>query len=55
MVNYQCERCGYQTFDKNRYDKHINRKFQCKVITLKSSGEAVGYKNDPFESKNDPI
>lgn len=55
MVNYQCERCGYQTFDKNRYDKHINRKFQCKVVTLKSSGEAVGSKNDPFESKNDPL
>ena len=55
MVNYQCERCGYQTNDKNRYDKHINRKFQCKVVTLKSSGKAVGSKNDPIESKNDPI
>ena len=55
MVNYQCERCGYQTNDKNRYDKHINRKFQCKVVTLKSLGEAVGSKNDPIESKNDPV
>ena len=54
MVNYQCERCGYQTNDKNRYDKHINRKFQCKVVTLKSSGEAPAAKSPP-ENRQKPL
>lgn len=54
MVNYQCERCGYQTCDKNRFDKHINRKFQCKVVTIECKGEAPTA-NSPPENRQKPL
>ena len=30
MVLYKCENCPYQTKDKNKYFRHLNRKFSCK-------------------------
>ena len=30
MVLYKCEHCFYQTKDKNKYYRHLNRKFSCK-------------------------
>ena len=30
MVLYKCENCIYQTKDRNKYFRHINRKFSCK-------------------------
>ena len=32
MVNYFCDRCGYNTKYKNDFRKHLNRKFVCKSI-----------------------
>ena len=31
MVNYICQRCGYQTNHKNNFRKHIFKKFTCKT------------------------
>ena len=30
MVLYKCENCSYQTKDRNKYQRHLNRKFSCK-------------------------
>ena len=30
MVNYECYRCGYTTFDKSKIKSHLNRKHRCK-------------------------
>ena len=32
MVNYQCYRCGYTTFDKTKIKSHFNRKNRCKPL-----------------------
>ena len=29
MVNYQCQRCGYQTINKSYFKKHLLRKNLC--------------------------
>ena len=30
MVLYSCDNCPYKTKDKNKYQRHLNRKFPCK-------------------------
>ena len=32
MVFYKCLRCGYNTINKTKFKKHLNRKFICKPI-----------------------
>jgi hypothetical protein len=32
MTNYICKRCGYNTKRKSDFQRHINRKFQCKEV-----------------------
>jgi len=32
MTNYICKRCGYHTKRKNDFQRHINRKYQCKEV-----------------------
>lgn len=29
MPLYKCNKCSYETYDKNKYDSHLNRKFPC--------------------------
>lgn len=32
MVNYKCLRCGFETYHKTNFKKHLTRKFPCKPI-----------------------
>ena len=32
MVFYKCQRCGYNTYRKDNFKNHLNRKFICKPI-----------------------
>ena len=36
MVNYECSRCGYETTQRQKYDRHVDNKTQCsdKYATL---------------------
>lgn len=38
MVNYECSRCGYETTQRQKYDRHIDNKTQCsnKYASLKA-------------------
>ena len=32
MVNYKCQRCGYETSHKSVFKKHLLRKYLCKPL-----------------------
>ena len=34
MVCYTCERCGYETYHKSVFRKHLNRKRICAPVIL---------------------
>lgn len=38
---YICQRCGYETKSKSRYDAHINRKYPCKDSRNNKDDESV--------------
>ena len=47
MVCYTCERCGYQTYHKSVFRKHLNRKRVCSPIIIDIPIEVL---RDKFES-----
>ena len=54
---YTCDKCGYTVNDKNRYERHLNRKFPCKPKTEKDNKteeKKVESQMNPFESQMNP-
>ena len=41
MTNYICKRCWYNTKRKNDFQRHINRKYQCKEVTEDNKIEQI--------------
>ena len=56
MVKYICETCGYNTMDKGKYERHLNRKYPCIVEDTTSVSSLTNphfsLKNPHFSLKN---
>lgn len=52
MVNYKCDRCGFNTEHKNNFRKHIHRKFTCKPLL---NNIDISIIRNKFNSKNNEV
>ena len=41
MINYICERCGYNTYKNSSFKNHLNRKVKCSTIYSNISTEDI--------------
>jgi len=45
MVSYSCEKCNYTTNDKNKFVRHLNRKFDCSRKYEKNDDRSLNNKS----------
>ena len=59
MVTYTCEKCGYNTSDKGKLVRHLNRKNPCKSSDTNKVSESIltplNSGKTPENSKNPPL